>query len=329
MKKGLTIVTILGLLLTVALIASLGAGDVLSAVTKVGWGIVPILLVHIIQVALSGLGWYVFFSDSSYKGSASTVIFLRWLREAINNMLPMTQIGGEIISSRLLMMRGMRGGEAGATLVLDLTMEIVSQFLFTVIGLILVIRTGYDGPVLEWIIIGLAVSVPVIISFFLAQNHGLFRIFERLFSRLADRTSMLTENPVEGIHDNIRLLYRRQFDLIKSCGLHLLSWLGGTFEIWLIMYFIGWPVTLAEALVLESLGQAVRSAAFFIPGGLGVQEAGYLLFGMIYHLPPEMGLALSLVKRLREVLLGLPGIITWQLIEGKQFMNQKKLPDAE
>ena len=329
MKKGLTIVTIIGLLLTVALIASLGAGDVLTAVSKVGWGILLVLLVHLAQVMLSGLGWHVFFRDSSYKGTAATIIFLRWLREAINNMLPMTQIGGEIISSRLLMLRGMRGGEAGATIVLDLTMEIVSQFLFTVIGLILVIQAGYDGPVLEWIIIGLAVSVPVIISFFLAQNHGLFRIFERLFSKLADRTSLLTENPVEGIHDNIRLLYRRQFDLIKSCGLHLLSWLGGTFEIWLIMYFIGWPVTLAEALVLESLGQAVRSAAFFIPGGLGVQEAGYLLFGMIYHLPPEMGLALSLVKRLREVLLGLPGIITWQLIEGKQFMNQKKLPDAE
>ena len=160
MKKGLTIVTIIGLLLTAALIASLGAGDVLSAVSKVGWGIVPVLLVHLVQVALSGLGWYVFFSESSYKGTSASIIFLRWLREAINNMLPMTQIGGEIISSRLLMLRGMRGGEAGATIVLDLTMEIVSQFLFTLIGLILVIRTGYDGPVLEWIVIGLAVSVP-------------------------------------------------------------------------------------------------------------------------------------------------------------------------
>ena len=329
MKKGLTIVTIIGLLVTVALITSLGAGDVLKAVTKVGWGILPVLIIHLLQVVLSGLGWYVFFRDSSYKGTTTTVIFLRWMREGINNMLPMTQIGGEIISSRLLILRGMRGGEAGATLVLDLTMEIVSQFLFTLIGLILVVRTGYDGPVLEWIIIGLAISIPVIISFFLAQNHGMFRIFERLFSRLADRTSLLTENPVAGIHENIKLLYRRQLDLIKSCCLHLLSWLAGTFEIWLIMYLIGWPVTLAEALVLESLGQAVRSAAFFVPGGLGVQEAGYLLFGMIYSLPPEIGLALSLVKRLREVLLGLPGIIAWQLMEGKLALDRKKLPDTE
>ena len=329
MKKGLTIITIIGLLLACMLIASQGVGEVLKAVTKIGWGIVPVLLIHLVQIVFSGLGWFAFFSNSSYTGTMSGVVFLRWMREAINSMLPMTQIGGEVISNRLLILRGMRGGEAGATIVLDLTMEIVSQFLFTLLGLYLVMRTGYDGPMLNWIIIGLVVSVSVIISFFLAQNRGLFKLFERLMSKLTQSTSLFTKNPIDGLHDDIQMLYRRHVSLINSCSLHLLSWLVGTFEVWLIMHYIGWPVTLTEALVLESLGQAVRSAAFFIPGGLGAQEAGYLLFGMIYGLPPEQGLALSLVKRLREVSLGIPGILAWQMIEGKQAWNRKKLPDAD
>jgi putative membrane protein len=329
MKKGLTIITIIALLLACALIASQGVGDVLKTVTKIGWGIVPVLVIHLVQVVLSGLGWYAFFSNSSYTGTMTGVVFLRWLREAINSMLPMTQIGGEVISNRLLILRGMRGGEAGATIVLDLTMEVVSQFLFTLLGLFLVMRTGYDGPVLNWIIIGLVISVPVIISFFLAQNRGLFRLFEKLMSKVVQNTSLFSKNPIDGLHDCIQLLYRRHVTLINSCSLHLLSWLAGTFEVWLIMYFIGWPVSLTEALVLESLGQAVRSAAFFIPGGLGVQEAGYLLFGLIYGLPPDQGLALSLIKRLREVLLGIPGILAWQLIEGKQAWSRKKLPDPD
>lgn len=329
MKKGLTIITIIGLLLACILIASQGVGEVLKAVTRIGWGILPVLLLHVVQIALSGLGWYAFFSHSSYQGTVSGVVFLRWMREAINSMLPMTQIGGEVISNRLLILRGMRGGEAGATIVLDLTMEIVTQFLFTLLGLILVMRTGYDGPVLNWIIIGLVVSVLVIISFYLAQNRGLFRLFEKLMSKLVESTSLFSKNPIDGLHDEIQLLYRRHFALINSCCLHLLSWLAGTFEVWLIMYFIGWPVTLSEALVLESLGQAVRSAAFFIPGGLGAQEAGFMLFGLIYGLPPEAGLALSLIKRLREVLLGIPGIFVWQLIEGKHAWSRKKLPDAD
>ena len=329
MKKGLTIITIIGLLSACMLIASQDVGEVLKAVTRIGWGILPVLLIHAVQIALSGLGWYSFFPKSSYQGTVSGVIFLRWMREAINSMLPMTQIGGEVISNRLLILRGMHGGEAGATIVLDLTMEIVSQFLFTLLGLMLVIHAGYNGPVLDWIIIGLAVSVPVIFSFFLAQNRGLFKLFEKLMSKLAESTSLLSKNPIDGLHDEIQLLYRRHLSLINSCCLHMLSWLAGTFEVWLIMNFIGWPVSLSEALVLESLGQAVRSAAFFIPGGLGAQEAGFLLFGLIYGLPPEAGLALSLIKRLREVLLGIPGIFVWQMLEGKRAWNRNKLPDAD
>lgn len=329
MKKGMAIIAIIALLLTILLIASLDPREVLAAVVKISWGIIPVLIIHILQVVFSGLGWHIFFRDSSYRGTPFNIIFLRWLRESINTMVPVTQIGGEIISIRLLILRGMLGGEAGATIVLDLTMEVASQFLFTLLGLLLVVQTGYNGPVLKWIVIGLAVSVPVIITFFLAQNRGLFRLLERMLEGLVARTSFLSANPVAGMHECIQQLYRRKTGLIKSCFLHLLSWAGGTFEVWIIMYFIGWPVTLPEAFVLESLGQAVRSAVFFIPGGLGVQEAGYLLFGMIYHLPPEVGLALSLVKRLRELLLGLPGVLAWQLIEGKQAWSSKKLSETE
>ena len=167
-------------------------------------------------------------------------------------------------------------------------------------------------------ILGMIISVPVILSFLLAQNHGLFRLLEQLI----ERSSLLSGNPLEGLHDSIQSLYRRRVALLSSCGLHLLSWLIGAFEVWVILYCIGTPVSLSQALVLESLGQAVRSAVFFIPGGLGVQEASYLLFGMIYGLPPEQGLALSLLKRVREVLLGLPGLLAWQLLEGKRLWER-------
>ena len=80
---------------------------------------------------------------------------------------------------------------------------------------------------------------------------------------------------------------------------------------------------------MQAAGIYQGDAAFFIPGGLGVQEAGYLLFGLIYGLPPDQGLALSLVKRLREVLLGLPGLLAWQMIEGKQAWSRKNLPDPD
>jgi hypothetical protein len=72
-------------------------------------------------------------------------------------------------------------------------------------------------------------------------------------------------------------------------------------------------VSWVNALLLESLGQAIRGAAFAVPGALGVQEGGYLLLAPLVGLPPDMALALSLAKRAREIILGLPGLLYLRL----------------
>jgi uncharacterized membrane protein YbhN (UPF0104 family) len=69
------------------------------------------------------------------------------------------------------------------------------------------------------------------------------------------------------------------------------------------------PLSWGDALLLESLGQAIRGAAFAIPGALGVQEGGYLLLAPLVGLPPDVALAVSLAKRARELLLGVPGLL--------------------
>jgi uncharacterized membrane protein YbhN (UPF0104 family) len=83
----------------------------------------------------------------------------------------------------------------------------------------------------------------------------------------------------------------------------------GTVEVWLILRLLGSAVSWSDALMLESLGQAIRGAAFAIPGALGVQEGGYLLLAPLVGLRPDVALALSLAKRARELLLGIPGLL--------------------
>jgi uncharacterized membrane protein YbhN (UPF0104 family) len=83
----------------------------------------------------------------------------------------------------------------------------------------------------------------------------------------------------------------------------------GTGEVYLILQLFHHPVGWIDALILESLGQAIRGAAFAIPGALGVQEGGYLLLAPLAGLPPDAALALSLAKRARELMLGLPGLL--------------------
>src|SRR5207344_3330258 len=102
-----------------------------------------------------------------------------------------------------------------------------------------------------------------------------------------------------------------------ACGqVHIIGWLIGTAEVWIALRFMGFPVTVNEALVIESLLQAVRGAAFAIPGAFGAQEAGLILLCGLFEIPPDQAFALSLIKRAADLVVGLPGLVSLQVLEG-------------
>jgi len=119
----------------------------------------------------------------------------------------------------------------------------------------------------------------------------------------------------------VRTLYADPGRLAASLVLRLLSRVAMAGEVWLILWFMGHPVGLAEAMVLEFLGQTLRAASFFVPGAYGVQEGGYVLLGAAIGLPPSVALAVSLAKRGRELLVGLPALVVWQLGDGRAALR--------
>ncbi|BAW80387.1 hypothetical conserved protein [Candidatus Nitrosoglobus terrae] len=317
MRLGMIVVTIAGLTLAILLIVHQGLNNVIQAVTAIGWGILAIIIIHLPQLFLSGLAWRTLFQQI-WTPSLSAFTITRWIREAIDSLLPMVvSLGGAIIGVRLLILRGLTGRDASASVIVDLTMEAISQFLFTLIGLILLIISGYHGRIVEGVTIGLIISVFGVLAFLIIQRSGFFLLFERLFSWLATHWPTLSADAINGLHNNIQQFYRNPKTLMLACNFHLISWVLGTFETWLALNFIGTPISLQESLILESLGQAVRSAGTIIPGAYGIQEGGYMILGEVFGLAPEIGLALSIIKRLRDVMLGIPALITWQILEGR------------
>ena len=75
--------------------------------------------------------------------------------------------------------------------------------------------------------------------------------------------------------------------------------------------------------MLKSLTGALRGAAFVVPSGWGVQEAGYVVLGGLIGLSPELMLAVSLATRARELLIGVPGLIAWQVAEGRWLWRRR------
>jgi putative membrane protein len=211
----------------------------------------------------------------------------------------------------------MPGAIAGASVVVNLTLALLTQLIFTLVGLGLLLANIQNSGVVPGLLIGVSIGTLSFAGFVLVQKRGLFGLLIGWLSGLAGGRRWLSRvGGAERLDNEIKAMYRRHRTLLLSAWWQMLAWILGAGEVWLALYFLGHPVTLVEALLLESLGQAIRSAAFAIPGSLGVQEGGYMLLGGLLGLDPQIGLALSLAKRVRQLLLGIPALLHWQFVEG-------------
>jgi uncharacterized membrane protein YbhN (UPF0104 family) len=125
---------------------------------------------------------------------------------------------------------------------------------------------------------------------------------------------------VEGFHQTMAEVYAHPGRLAASAALHLTGWLASAGGGWLALYLLGQPISLPAILALESLMYAARTAAFVVPGALGVQEGAYALLGPVLGVPAETALALSLLKRARDLAMGAVTLIVWQVIEGRRAL---------
>ena len=313
----------LGIGLAVWLIASNDLGAVVSAFARVGWaGLGAVVLVRALILTLCGLGWARLLDGLS---SAPTGVFLRlrWVRESINVLLPVASVGGDVLGGRALTFWGVGGSLAAASIMVDMLIQAGTQALFAVTGVVLVAQLdgGEAASIAAWCGRALAVSAVLLGAFFAVQRLGLIHRLERAVARLVRRWSgARPEDATLGVQGALDAVWGRGRGgrLVEGVLLHLLAWFAGVAEIAIALWAMGFPVGIAECVVIESLAQALRSAAFPVPGGLGVQEGGFVILGSLYGIDPGAALALSLVKRVPDLVLGIPGLAVWQMIEARR-----------
>lgn len=315
MKLGVLIAGAAGLGLAVWLLESYGLGRILDLLGQAGWGgIGTVIAFHFIQILFSAAAWREIAGPMARRPGLWAYCVLRWIREGVNNLLPVAQIGGEFVSARLLQRRGVALAPAIAGTVADLTMEMLSQIPFTLLGLGLLLHSVGAGDLSRYVVSAVLVALLVAAGFLGAQWFGLALAFEKILMRLGMALGWTGTGQVQGLHEALRGCYRHPRRVLMAMLWQSISWLLGGLEVMLALYFLGHNVSLSDSLVIEALGQALKAAGFAVPGALGVQEGGYVVICQAFHLQPEVAIALSLMKRLREVVLGVPGLIAWRLM---------------
>jgi glycosyltransferase 2 family protein len=318
--RAATLLGLAGLALATLLFVKEGVGAVLGAFAAAGFGILWSSLFHVVPMALNGRSWQVLLPLRRRRGLA-LYFWAVWLREAVNGLLPVARIGGELASARLLMRHGLASSRAVASLVVDMTVSLASQFAFTVLGLALLAAQSGGGGIVRQLALGLLAAVPLAGALVLVQRVGFFGLLARLFRRLfGDRFDALVGGAAP-LDRAVRRLYRRQRSVLAAFVLQLAGWIAGAGEIWLALRFLGARPGLGEALIIESVIQALSSGAFIVPGALGVQEGGFLALGNLLGLSPELALALALMRRARDMVVFLPALLVWQLGAGRRALS--------
>jgi putative membrane protein len=307
----------IGVLLFAGVLISQDLPAIMATLAHAGWGLFLVALFHLLPLLIDAMAICVLFEQASGRGPYSDSLLARWVGESANSLMPAGQIGGPVLMARHLAQRGMRMQEAAAAITVSTTLQTFAQIVFALIGVVVLgAQTSHfsSGALRTAALIASAFLAVQVGGFYLIQRRGLFGKLTRAVRRFTgNRNWSLWVTQAQAIDIAVEGIYRRNSAVMASFLLSLIGWIVGTGEVYLIALFLGAPVSWRDALLLESLGQAIRGAAFAIPGALGVQEGGYLLLAPLAGLSPDVGLALSLAKRARELLLGLPGLLYWRV----------------
>ena len=324
LRLGAVVGGLVGLGLTAWLLASYGVVRIFEVLAHAGWlGIVAVIAFHLPQMLFSALGWQVIAGPGGRPSGDSgaprlrVYLLLRWIREAVNNLLPLAQIGGEFVVARLLQKRGVPLAQAVGGTIADLMLEMGTQVLFTVLGLVLLVRLVGHSEVSDIATRALLIAALVVAGAFVALWLGLAGVIERAVLRLGRSFGWPATGQIGGLHDALTGCFRAPGRVTLAALWHLISWLLGGIEVCLILHFFGIDISIGPGLIIESLGQALKAVGFAVPGAIGVQEGGYVVVCRLLGIEPETALALSLVKRVREAVLGIPGLILWHRTEAK------------
>jgi putative membrane protein len=300
-----------GVALFIAVLVSAGVPGIVRALAPAGWGLVPVALYHWVPLLLDAAAIRVLFKQGG--GSLRQAVLARWVGESANSLMPAGQIGGPLLMARQLTLQGADVHDAAAAIIVSTTLQTVAQIVFALLGVSLLgALAGHpsDPALSTAALIASGVLAVQVAGFYLLQRRGLFSRVMRAGVRLAGKRDWSRwVSHAESLDGAVEATYGRLGPVTLSFLLSLIGWLVGTVEVFLILLLLNHPVGWLTALVLESLGQAIRAAAFAVPGALGVQEGGYLLLAPLAGLPPDTALALSLAKRAREIIMGVPGLI--------------------
>jgi glycosyltransferase 2 family protein len=314
MKRLSYVLALAGVLIGVVLVAYFGVGNVVGAISRIGWPQFALIVGwQLVMFVVLGIAWDIIMP--AREGRRFWVpIWGRMVRDAAANCLPFSQIGGFIFGARAVTLQGVEWHTATASTVVDVTAEFLAQIVFACIGLAILILRVPGSKIAVPVEAGIGLAVLACFGFIWVQK-GVGSIFARLGVRIAGSRFQDAKERVDVLQAELGLIYGHTTRLAVGFFVHLIGWICTGVAGWIGYHALGVPIDFDDAMAIEALLSAAAAVAFLVPVNAGVQEAGYAGLGVVFGVPPELSLGVSLVRRGRDLVVGIPILLLWQAIE--------------
>ncbi|NDE90171.1 MAG: hypothetical protein EB059_03405 [Alphaproteobacteria bacterium] len=316
MKYVTLLIGLFGLCFAAWLVINEGPQLIFSTFAAAGWGVVVVSAIHFLHMLMAGRGWQVLW-PTFRRPKLLLLAWVLWVREAVNTLLPVARIGGEVAALDIMKKAGMPLASNVGSLVVETTLSVLTTFLFVIMGLwMFSMRIPEQGMFLQWVL-GLCVSAAILIALVMLQRAGGFQIIAKILNGIAQGQFKHLNQSGAKLDRAVMAFYSRPSRLFSCALWSFLAWFIGAIELWVALKFLGYDASFSDGVILEAMIMATGSAAFFVPASIGVQEGTFLLFGKMLGIPTEVCIALALVRRSRDVLVMVPALVIWQIHEGK------------
>ncbi|WP_454646320.1 lysylphosphatidylglycerol synthase domain-containing protein [Bradyrhizobium liaoningense] len=314
-RLNLAVSGALGISLIAALAVHAGLAPIYRALDNVGWfGLAWVCMLQVASMGFCAGAWKCVGEDTSFLSCLAA----RFVRNGVSNLAGIVPVLGEVAGARALSLFGVTTAIATASTVVDVALESLSQAIYTLIGLIPLVLVVHPDELTRWLGAIVVAMAPIFAVFVITRRRGALRAAERIIVRIGRMFGFFEEGMTLDLERNVLDIYQRHRHVGLALLLHLAGWSMSAVQIWVAAQALDRPLSPGEALALQSLSYAARGAFFFVPGGFGVQEGTFVLVGVVLGVDPASALALSLVLRARDILLGLPALALWYAAEGRR-----------
>jgi len=322
-RLSIALCGVVGVGVTAALAVYAGIGAVYGALDDVGWlGIAWVCMLQLASMAFCAAAWRAVADQMSFMSCLTA----RFIRDGVSNLAGIIPAVGEVAGARALSLLGATAGIAAASTVVDVAIESLSQAIYTLIGLIPLVLLVQPDQATRWLLAIAVAIAPIFAAFVVTRRRGALEAAERIIMRIGRMLGFAGAGESLDLTRNVLGIYQKHRHVWLALLLHLAGWFMSAVQLWAAAQALDRPLSVGEALALQSIAYAARGAFFFVPAGFGVQEGTFVLVGAMLGVDPAIALALSLVLRARDILLGLPALMVWYGAEGRQRWRAVRVP---